>query len=225
MNRSSFFFFLGAEDTSSHRCKRIRFFSCVHYPNKYPVGPTTVGLSQFYQHSLLRVIETYTVPHVCGGDIKQGDSQKERMKIVLMGGPGCGQGHPKPRPSKSGTTCATSRRETFSARPSPRRRPVGCRAKSAIDRGQLVADDIVMDVLKEGMEKPDCKNGYILTGFPRTLNQAEKLDALGEKITKVYGFTVPDEVLIARTSGRWIHKASGRIYHEKFCPSKSKRRG
>ena len=132
------------------------------------------------------------------------------------------QGHPKPPTLKERYHLCHLSTGDLLREAIAKKTPSGLQAKSAIDRGQLVTDDIVMGVLKEGMEKPDCKNGYILDGFPRTLNQAEKLDAMGEKISKVLAFNVPDEVIIARTSGRWIHKASGRSYHEKFAPPKVK---
>ena len=126
------------------------------------------------------------------------------MKFVLMGGPGCSEWTQAATLSKQYHLCHLSTgdllREAIA-----KKTPSGLQAKSAVARGRLVNDDIVMDVLKEGMEKPDCKNGYILTGFPRTLNQAEKFDALGEKITFV--IKVPDEFIIGCTSGRWIHKA------------------
>ena len=98
-------------------------------------------------------------------------------------------------------------------------------AKKVIDAGALVSDDIVVGIVKENVKTPDCKNGFILDGFPRTVKQAEALDAMLKseslgKIDQVIEFKVPDEVLVERICGRLIHQASGRSYHVKFHPPK-----
>ena len=102
---------------------------------------------------------------------------------------------------------------------------MGKMAKKVIDAGALVSDDIVVGIVKENVKTPDCKNGFILDGFPRTVKQAEALDAMLKseslgKIDQVIEFKVPDEVLVERICGRLIHQASGRSYHVKFHPPK-----
>lgn len=91
--------------------------------------------------------------------------------------------------------------------------------------GGLVSDEIVIGIIKDRILHDDCSKGFILDGFPRTLAQAEALDALlevtGENVRSVIEFNVPDAVLEERICGRWIHKASGRSYHVKFNPPKS----
>tara|TARA_B100000003_G_scaffold205895_1_gene220362 strand:+ start:528 stop:1070 length:543 start_codon:yes stop_codon:yes gene_type:complete len=102
--------------------------------------------------------------------------------------------------------------------------PNGVKAKQAMESGALVSDDIVVGIIEEAIKAPECRNGFILDGFPRTVPQAVKLDEmLGAKdvaIDSVLNFEVPDEVLVERVEGRWIHQASGRSYHTKFAPPK-----
>jgi adenylate kinase len=102
---------------------------------------------------------------------------------------------------------------------------VGLKAKAVMESGGLVSDDIVVGIIKDRIKNDDCNTGFILDGFPRTLEQAKALDAAladgSESVSKIIEFQVPDEVLTERICGRWIHKASGRSYHTKFAPPKS----
>merc|ERR1712048_561229 len=102
---------------------------------------------------------------------------------------------------------------------------VGKKAKAVMESGGLVSDEIVVGIIKDRIAQPDCAKGFILDGFPRTVEQAEMLDNLleesGDKVAAVIEFNVPDEVLEERICGRWIHKASGRSYHVKFNPPTS----
>jgi adenylate kinase len=94
-----------------------------------------------------------------------------------------------------------------------------------MESGGLVSDDIVVGIIQDRITAPDCSLGFILDGFPRTVEQAKALDAMlaesKEKVSKIIEFQVPDDVLTERICGRWIHKASGRSYHTKFAPPKS----
>merc|ERR1712048_696304 len=102
---------------------------------------------------------------------------------------------------------------------------VGLKAKKIMSEGGLVSDDIVVGIIKDRIAQPDCRKGFILDGFPRTIKQAEMLDELlsktGEKVNVVIELNVPDSILEESICGRWIHKASGRSYHAKFNPPKS----
>ncbi len=90
---------------------------------------------------------------------------------------------------------------------------LGKKAKSYMDSGALVPDELVINLLKERIAKSDCKKGFILDGFPRTIPQAEELDASGVRIDKVINFNVPDTVVIRRITGRRTSKATGKIYN------------
>ncbi|CAM9953980.1 unnamed protein product [Ectocarpus fasciculatus] len=95
---------------------------------------------------------------------------------------------------------------------------LGLKAKSIMEAGELVPDDVVVGIVSEAMEAPECKKGFILDGFPRTTAQAEKLDNIlstkGVAIDKVINLAVDDKVLIRRVLGsRWVHAASGRSYN------------
>jgi adenylate kinase len=102
---------------------------------------------------------------------------------------------------------------------------IGKKAQAVMKAGGLVSDDIVIGIIRDRIREPDCRFGFILDGFPRTLPQARALDAMlakeGACVTKVIELEVPDAVLEERICGRWIHKASGRSYHVKFAPPKS----
>ena len=97
---------------------------------------------------------------------------------------------------------------------------LGVKAKSYMDAGGLVPDDIVIDIIKERLAKKDCQDGFILDGFPRTVPQAEALDKMGVTIDKVIEIYVPDENITERMSGRRVCEICGASYHTKYKPSK-----
>lgn len=95
----------------------------------------------------------------------------------------------------------------------------GLKAKVAMESGSLVSDDIVIGILKDRIAEDDCKNGFILDGFPRTVPQAEALEAMGVKIDKVIEIFVSDEKIQQRLSGRRVCEECGASYHTEFKPS------
>ncbi len=106
---------------------------------------------------------------------------------------------------------------------------VGKKAEAIMKAGGLVSDEIVIGIICDRIQEPDCKFGFILDGFPRTLAQAKALDKMladeGARVTKVIELEVPDSVLEERITGRWIHKDTGRSYHVKYAPPKSMKLG
>ena len=96
----------------------------------------------------------------------------------------------------------------------------GLKAKAAMESGPLVADEVVIGILKDRIAQDDCKNGFILDGFPRTVPQAEALEAMGVNIDKVVEIYVPDETISKRLSGRRVCEDCGASYHTDFKPSK-----
>lgn len=107
--------------------------------------------------------------------------------------------------------------------------PIGKKAKEVMARGELVSDDIVIGIIQDRIKDADCSLGFILDGFPRTVDQAKALDKMlaknGEAVSLVVAFDVDAGVLEERICGRWIHKDSGRSYHVKFAPPKSMKLG
>lgn len=96
----------------------------------------------------------------------------------------------------------------------------GLKAKAAMESGALVSDEVVIGILKDRIAQDDCKNGFILDGFPRTVHQAEALEAMGVNIDKVVEIYVPDETISKRLSGRRVCEDCGASYHTDFKPSK-----
>jgi adenylate kinase len=142
------------------------------------------------------------------------------MHIILLGSPGSGKGtqaqfitekYAIPQISTGDMLRAAVRDGT----------PLGIEAKKVMDAGGLVSDDIILGLIKERIALPDCANGFLLDGFPRTIAQAEGLEALGVKIDHVIEINVADEEIVKRIAGRRMHPQSGRTYHVEFNPPKS----
>ena len=141
------------------------------------------------------------------------------MKLILLGPPGAGKGTQAgyvkehfaiPQISTGDMLRAAVKAGT----------PLGIAAKKVMDSGQLVSDDIIIGLVKERLKEPDCANGYLFDGFPRTIPQAEAMKASGVALDFVLEIDVPDEEIVLRMSGRRVHMASGRTYHVKFNPPK-----
>lgn len=95
---------------------------------------------------------------------------------------------------------------------------LGLRVKEVMDSGALVSDEIIIDLVKERITQPDCRDGFLFDGFPRTIPQAEALVSAGVDVDVVLEITVPDEEIIKRMSGRRVHPGSGRTYHLVYNP-------
>ena len=142
------------------------------------------------------------------------------MKLILLGAPGAGKGTQAEVICKALNIPAISTgniiREALA-----QGTEMGLKAQSFMDAGQLVPDDVVIGIIKERLAKDDCANGFILDGFPRTIPQAEALDAMGVIIDKVIDIEVPDEKIAARMSGRRVCKDCGSSYHLEYKAPKA----
>jgi len=144
--------------------------------------------------------------------------------IILVGPPGSGKGTQAPIIKEKYCLCHLATGDLLRAAVTEGTE-LGKKAKAVMESGGLVSDDLVIGIIKDNIKSPDCANGFILDGFPRTVPQAEKLSEMlvAEKlgaIDSVIEFKIPDETLVERICGRLIHAASGRSYHEKFAPPK-----
>lgn len=145
------------------------------------------------------------------------------MYILLMGPPGAGKGTQAEKLIDEFKIPHISTGDMFRAAVSAGTE-LGKEAKKYMDAGGLVPDVVTIGIVREGLSKPECANGFILDGFPRTEEQAVALDGilkdLGIKLTGVVNISVPDSELVARVVGRRICKACGATYHVSFNPSK-----
>ncbi|MBA2710556.1 MAG: adenylate kinase [Tatlockia sp.] len=141
------------------------------------------------------------------------------MRLMLLGGPGAGKGTQArklidyfkiPQISTGDMLRAAIAEGT----------ELGKNAKQVMDAGQLVSDEIIIALVKERLQKADCRNGFLFDGFPRTIPQADALKDANIKLDHVIEIAVPDEEIIKRISGRRVHLPSGRVYHIAFHPPK-----
>lgn len=141
------------------------------------------------------------------------------MRLILLGAPGAGKGtqaqficekYDIPQISTGDMLRAHVKAGT----------ELGVAAKKIMDEGGLVSDDIIMGMVKERVKEPDCTNGYLFDGFPRTIPQAEAMKASNIDVDYVVEIDVADEEIIKRMSGRRVHPGSGRTYHVVFNPPK-----
>ena len=134
------------------------------------------------------------------------------MKLILLGAPGAGKGTQAEIISErlSVPTISTGNiiRAALKAQTE-----MGIKAKEFIDKGLLVPDDVVIGIVRDRLKEDDCKNGFILDGFPRTVPQAQALDDMGIEIDKVIDIQVPDEKIVQRLSGRRVCSGCGASYH------------
>ena len=142
------------------------------------------------------------------------------LKLILLGAPGAGKGTQAEIISEKYNIPAISTgaiiREAIQSGTE-----MGKNAKSYIDAGALVPDEVVIGIIRERLAKEDCVNGFILDGFPRTVPQAEALEAMGVEITEVLSIEVPDEKILTRMAGRRVCPKCGATFHTKYNPPKA----
>ncbi|WP_198971655.1 adenylate kinase [Xylophilus sp. ASV27] len=141
------------------------------------------------------------------------------MRLILLGAPGAGKGtqatficqkYGIPQISTGDMLRAAVKAGT----------PLGLQAKAVMESGALVSDDLIINLVKERIAQPDCAQGFLFDGFPRTIPQADAMKAAGVKLDYVLEIDVPFDAIIERMSGRRSHPGSGRTYHVKFNPPK-----
>jgi len=150
-------------------------------------------------------------------------TKKPAQNIILIGPAGSGKGTQAPRIKDDLCLCHLATgdmlRDAVAAGTE-----LGKKAKSIMEAGQLVPDELVINLISENLSNPECERGVLLDGFPRTAVQAEKLDDMFKskkmQVDRVLEFKVNDDILVERIEGRRIHMASGRSYHTKFNPPK-----
>jgi len=141
------------------------------------------------------------------------------MRIILLGAPGAGKGTQAQFLTKKYNIPQISTGDMLRAAIKAGT-AMGKLAKEAMDAGKLVTDEIIIGLVKDRIAQDDCKNGYLLDGFPRTLPQADAVTNAGIEIDAVIEIDVPDEEIVKRMSGRRVHLASGRTYHIIYNPPK-----
>jgi adenylate kinase len=139
------------------------------------------------------------------------------MRLILLGAPGAGKGTQAAFICKQFGIPQISTGDMLRAAVKAGS-ALGLAAKKVMDSGALVGDDIIIGLVKERISAPDCANGFLFDGFPRTIPQAEAMRDAGVKIDVVLEIDVPDVAIIERMSGRRVHAPSGRTYHVKFNP-------
>ncbi|KIJ94543.1 hypothetical protein K443DRAFT_683661 [Laccaria amethystina LaAM-08-1] len=148
----------------------------------------------------------------------------QQLRTILVGPPGAGKGTQAPKIRDEFCVCHLATGDMLREQVQ-QKTPLGIEAKKIMDVGGLVSDDIMVNMIKDQLERnKSCKNGFVLDGFPRTVPQAQKLDGMlaerKEKIDSVVQLLIDDQLLISRITGRLVHPASGRSYHKEFNPPK-----
>ena len=141
------------------------------------------------------------------------------MRLILLGAPGAGKGTQAKFICEKFAIPQISTGDMLRAAVKAGS-PMGVAAKKVMDSGALVSDDIIIGLVKERLTQPDCANGYLFDGFPRTIPQAEAMKDAGVGLDYVLEIAVPDAAIVDRMSGRRMHQPSGRVYHVTHNPPK-----
>ncbi|NBA94512.1 adenylate kinase [Pseudomonas sp. R5(2019)] len=141
------------------------------------------------------------------------------MRVILLGAPGAGKGTQAKFITEKFAIPQISTGDMLRAAVKAGT-PLGLEAKAIMDAGKLVSDDLIINLVKDRIAQPDCANGFLFDGFPRTIPQAEALVIAGVELDHVVEIAVADEEIVQRIAGRRVHEASGRVYHVVYNPPK-----
>ena len=145
------------------------------------------------------------------------------MNVIILGPPGAGKGTQAAFIASEQNIPHISTGDML-REAIKNRTKLGLQAKEVMDAGNLVSDELIIDLVKERINQADCLNGFLFDGFPRTIPQSKALDSENIKIDFILELVVPDEVIVERMSGRRVHLDSGRTYHVKYNPPKNEGR-
>lgn len=196
----------------------------------HPASIGTVSSASFHrpavggEHQRLSLPAVVRASRLAGGSRVADDARmmagSDKTVMILFGPPGAGKGSQAPKIVEKLSIPQLSTGDMLRAAVASGS-DVGKKAKDVMASGGLVSDDLVVSIIRERITEADCETGFILDGFPRTVEQAKMLDEMlatsDDKVSLVLALEVPDEVLTERICGRWVHKESGRSYHVKFA--------
>ncbi|KAL9614120.1 MAG: hypothetical protein Q9167_001405 [Letrouitia subvulpina] len=191
-----------------------------------PIKDETVDSLRDLVHKLQSRVEQLEakLDGPAGGPAQQTKNNGLSVRMILMGPPGAGKGTQAPKIRDKYCACHLATGDMLRAQVA-KKTELGREAKKIMDQGGLVSDDIMVGMIKGELESnKECKQGFILDGFPRTVAQAEKLDDMlqqkDQKLEHAVELQIDDGLLVSRITGRLIHPASGRSYHKVFNPPK-----
>jgi adenylate kinase len=144
---------------------------------------------------------------------------RDHMRLILLGAPGAGKGTQAKFICEKFSIPQISTGDMLRAARAAGT-PLGIEAGKIMDTGGLVSDSLIIALVKERLAQPDCKNGYLFDGFPRTIPQADAMKEANVAIDYALEIAVPDSLIVERITGRWTHQPSGRTYHVKYNPPK-----
>ncbi|KAL8412533.1 hypothetical protein RB596_001662 [Gaeumannomyces avenae] len=174
--------------------------------------------------SVIEVLDARVKKLEQSAGLSAGSPTAQELRMILIGPPGAGKGTQAPKIKEKFSCCHLATGDMLRSQVA-KKTPLGREAKKIMDQGGLVSDDIVIGMIKEELDNnKECKGGFILDGFPRTVPQAEGLDkmlrAREQTLQHVVELKIDDALLVARITGRLVHPASGRSYHTTFNPPK-----
>lgn len=186
----------------------------------YPRAPRAPRLRAAQAQAASRALDSVSTADILAELDRRLKAAPEK-RMILVGPPGSGKGTQAPIIKDRFCLCHLATGDMLRAAVRAGTE-MGKQADAVMKAGGLVSDEIVVGIIREAIDTPECKNGFILDGFPRTVEQAKKLDSMlstkGAKLDHVIEMKIDDELLVKRITGRLVHAPSGRSYHTEFRP-------